>query len=355
MVEIGIHTFGLFHSCSYSDVQNIIEMLQDNGHCRKIKSDAENINRTYFSDYFSNQGVLVYMYQRVTGKSGIMLRVTPCTMLGGRYAATELYCPTKESYRKLCDSIDEILKDLKLGFTIDDMSICRVDPCANISFEDRQMVPEYLRIVKKLVRVEHYRMVQYAKDSKAVKDAPKANAHSYRISSKRASFTVYDKKFVLQQLERCPDDLLDKGLLRVEAELQREALLKRIHAERGWSNGKILKKTADAAEAILLKYLRQMLGGTGRHLRYRDAVQLIENAGLKTKMRERMCYLLRKSSDSQTLTAAIEKLKVKYSLKSNQCKTILTKFEELDVSPITLRNDSDYESLPSLLSFFEIK
>ena len=46
MAEIGIHTFSLFHTLSYSDVQNLIELLQDRGHCRKVKQDLNCSNRT---------------------------------------------------------------------------------------------------------------------------------------------------------------------------------------------------------------------------------------------------------------------------------------------------------------------
>lgn len=355
MVKVGVHTFGLFHSCSYSDLQNLIEMLQEAGSCRKIKSDAENINRTYFSNIFADQGVLIYGYQRIIGRSGIMLRITPSTLLDGRYAATKLYRPAKRSYQRLEQHLNEMLEELELEFTADEMSICRGDPCANFYLTDGRMSSEYVRIMKKANRISYYDLVQYEKGSKSVKDVKKANAHSYRISSKRASFTVYDKKFVLQQLERCPDDLLDIGLLRAEAELKREALLKRIHAKKNWSNYQILKATADEAEAILRKYLRRTLGGTGEHLRYCDAVKVIEEANIKRKTRKWMLYLLQKTSDCQTLTTAVERVKAKYSLKSGQCKTLLKKFDSLGISSITLRNDSDYESLPSLLSLFNDK
>lgn len=353
LIEMGIHTFGLFHSFSYSDSQNIIELLQKKGRCRKIKCDAANINRTYVSDYFSTQGVLVYIYQRITGKSGIMLRITPCTLLKKQYAATELYRPTKENYRQLKSPLNNILDKLGVPLTVDKMSVCRVDLCANIHFKNDATTSEYMRIVKKYGEINHYKPVRYEKGSKIVKDVKIANEHSYRISSKRTSFTIYDKKFVLQQLERCPNDLLNKGVLRVEAELKREALLKRIHAKKGWSNYRILATAERNAKSVLRKYLKQANGGTGRHLRYSDAVDVIEHAKIRPKMQKRMLFLLRKVSDSQTLTAAVEKVKKQFDLSNNQCKTLLKKFEKLGISPITLRNNSDYDALPSLLSILD--
>ena len=349
MAEIGIHTFSLFHKLSYSDVQNLIELLQDRGHCRKVKQDLNCSNRTYFSDYFSEYGVLIYLYQHLNGRSGISFRVTPCTVLEGKYAATALYQPTKENYRKLTDILDELLEELELEFASDEMSISRADPCANIHLKDAAAVSEYLRIFRKSRVIRHYKVDSYTRDSKSVKNANEANQHSYRQKSKRASFTAYDKGYVLQQRDRCPDDLLSKGILRIEAGLQREALLKRIKAEKKWTNYKILKECAKQAPKILTKYIRQLMC-EGMYVQYKDAVALIESAKMKKKMRERMLYLLRKTSDSDHLDNAVKKLKKKYDLNNNQVNRILKRFEKLEISPITLKNSSDVSVLPSLLS-----
>lgn len=352
MVEIGIHTFSLFHKLSYSEVQNLIEMLQKQKRCWKIKDDVSSGNRSYFSDYFSGYGVLIYLYQHLNGRSGISLRVTPCTALEGQYAATSLYQPTKKNYRKLTGILDEILEELELDFTSEDMSISRADPCTNLHLDDPDLVAEYLRIFRKARVIRHYKVVTYQKNAKFVKNVKEANQHSYRLQSRRASFTAYDKRYVLQQLERCPDDLTDKGILRIEAELQREALLKRIKAKKGWSNEKILKESAKRSARILSKYLRQLLG-SGEHVRYQEAVTLIESAKMKKKMRERMLYLLRKTSDSNNLDHALAKLGKKYDLKESQVNRVLKKFQKLGISPITLQNRSAIDALLSLLSVLD--
>ena len=85
-------------------------------------------------------------------------------------------------------------------------------------------------------------------------------------------------------------------------------------------------------------------------MQYKDAVALIESAKMKKKMRERMLYLLRKTSDSDHLDNAIKKLKKKYDLNNNQVNRILKRFEKLEISPIILKNSSDVSVLPSFLS-----
>lgn len=61
-----------------------------------------------------------------------------------------------------------------------------------------------------------------------------------------------------------------------------------------------------------------------------------------------MLYLLRKTSDKDSLTAALDALRKKFNLSKSQCNTILNKFKNLGISPITLRNDSDFDVLPAL-------
>lgn len=92
--------------------------------------------------------------------------------------------------------------------------------------------------------------------------------------------------------------------------------------------------------------------GTGDHIRYCDAEMIIRNSKLEAKMRDRMLYLIRKASDSN-LSSALEKMCRKYDLNNNQCERILDQFDALGISPITLRNDSKFSSLPSLISLLQ--
>ena len=62
-----------------------------------------------------------------------------------------------------------------------------------------------------------------------------------------------------------------------------------------------------------------------------------------------MLYLLRKTSDKDSLTTALEHLKIRDNLNKSQLNTILKKFKRLGISPITLRNDSKFDMLPALI------
>ena len=85
----------------------------------------------------------------------------------------------------------------------------------------------------------------------------------------------------------------------------------------------------------------------GDYIRYKDAVELVSQVKGERK-RERMLYLLRKTSDSENLAAAQEKMKEKFQLTDGQCKTVLNRFQKLGISPVTLTNSSGLERLPGM-------
>jgi len=53
------------------------------------------------------------------------------------------------------------------------------------------------------------------------------------------------------------------------------------------------------------------------------------------------------------LSSALDKMCEKYNLNDNQRERILNQFDALGISPITLRNDSRFQSLPSLLHLLQ--
>lgn len=152
----------------------------------------------------------------------------------------------------------------------------------------------------------------------------------------------------MEIIDAFPDALIGKRVLRLEAQLRRKAMKKWAGKDamdnRNWA---IIKALGKNVEKILNWYLKQMQAATEHYLRYQDAVDIVSQVkGNKT--RERMLFLLRKTSDSETLTAALEKLRREFCLKKSQCRNVLKKFEKLGISPITLQNASKYDELPVL-------
>lgn len=356
-IETGIHTFSLYHELSYTGAQNLIELLDERKSYYPRKKNKWNYNGTYKSNLYADSGVQIYIY-RYYLYSGFTLRITPCSLLKGSYAAEKLYHSTSEKNRKIMDRLSDILDDLDvksdLGeiITADDMSVCRVDPCTNFYLDNDDEILEYLRILKKATLIPHYHAVKFDESSSYVKDVEGANKHSYRIKNRRAEFTAYDKIYEMRQGNRCPDELNETHILRIEAELNRDALLKRLDRGEICSNENVLKSTEKNAVEILVSFLERMQVGTGNHVRYYDAESRISKAKLEGKLKDRMLYLICKISDSN-LSSALDSMRKKYDLNSNQCGRILNRFDKLGISPITLRNDSQFEFLPSLISLLQ--
>ena len=146
-----------------------------------------------------------------------------------------------------------------------------------------------------------------------------------------------------------PAALIGKHVLRLEAQLRRAGMRKWVGKDgMDGNNWSILKKLGEKSDEILRWYIKRLQPVHAPYVRYRDAVELIESVKRK-KNRERMRYLLRKTTDSESLTAALEKLTNEYNLSKGQCRSILKKFEKFGICPISLTNNSDYDELPSIL------
>ena len=116
-----------------------------------------------------------------------------------------------------------------------------------------------------------------------------------------------------------------------------------------YDNQSILIAAGLKCPKVINWYISRLQPKCDQYLRYEDAVKRIEQVQLlKEKTRDRMLYLLRKTSDKDSLTAGVEHLKIRDNLNKSQLNTILNKFKRLGISPITLRNDSRLNMLPAL-------
>jgi hypothetical protein len=222
-----------------------------------------------------------------------------------------------------------------------------VDVTANLVFDDASSVQRYLRILKKGLLLSHYRLMWFHPDDGKAKDAREANRCSYRQGCKSATFFAYDKTAQLHMIDRFPDRLIGKQVLRLEVQLRRKAMVKWVGADSMDKNEKILKKLCKQTTDIIQWYLERMKLSDGVCVRYEAAVEQI--SGVKgQKLKKRMLYLLRKTSDSRDLTSALDKLMDKYGLKKGQVDRVLKEFQELGINPITLPNTEQLDELPPL-------
>lgn len=347
--EYGINTFSYYHKLTSTQKRDIIKRLDELIWFKEIVSDDREKTYVYLSDFYACRGIKIWV-SRYKGKSWSLIIVVHPMLVLDDPCRSALYQPVdKKEYRKIVKEVDRLLETVNVPCSVDKMKLCRVDIASTLFCGVGTPLDEYIQILKKSVLLPHYKLGSFREREHKAKDYKRANKHSYKQYCKSAAFFAYDKTAQLEMVDAFPAALIDERTLRLEVQLQQKGMEKWVGRDgMDGSNWSILKKLGEDPEEILLWYLDRLQPAGVYYLCYSDAADMIETKVKGKKNRERMLYLLRKTSDSESLTTALEKLREKYDLSKGQYKTVLNSFHELGISPITLANNSDYDDVFSL-------
>lgn len=334
-VERGIDTFCLYSVLSHEQKKGILQNLKK---WEKFFSDSDywDGSSKYWSNYFEEKGIKLEISQWNRGADtgwSLYVRIKPALVL--ELVPWALYQPDKANYREIVKRVDRLLETVGIHESIKEMSICRIDVTENQFYDEQDDVMQHLRLLKKSMIPAKYEQMWFSGDGSTVKDAKAANKHSYKLQCKSTAFFVYDKTAQLQMIDRFPRSVESQHILRLEVQMNRKAMLKKIGSCK--SQFQELKACAQSAEKIIRWFLKRLQPRCQQTVRYADAIALV-SAVRKESKRERMLYLLRKTSDSDNLSNALEKLKEHFQLSPGQCWNVLKSFEKLGISPITLPN-----------------
>lgn len=336
-----------YHCLSPRQKNMIMERLRQKSGFQCRKADYFEETYLYTSDHFASQGVKLEIFRKKKSVWGLKVIVHP-TLVLGECDRSALYQPKKKSYKEIVKTVDKLLETAAMPCSVDDMKLYRVDLSANLIFKAASMVIDYLRVIKKSLLLPKYHLEWFRENEGKAKDCKLANEHSYKQSCKSSAFFAYDKTAQLEMIEHFPEALIGKRVLRLEAQLRRKGMKKWVSKGDMGNNWDIIRSVGENPEKVLCWYLDRLQPVVADYVRYEDGATSVSAVKGK-KTRERMLYLLRKTSDSRDLTAALEKLRDKYDLNINQCNTVLKEFKKLGISPITLRNDSYDDKLPFFL------
>ena len=340
------------HTCSVGMSMTARQYYRTREHTPALQqcgADYWSEKERYISYAFENKGIVIYL-SKFPGRNGaiyrLKVRIEPCRVLGSD-DPTALYQPTKKSYRKLVKTVDKLLKKCCLPCSVDEMKVSRTDLTVDMHLESDALVHAYIRFLQKGWRMCHYEHDKFRENEKKAKDSKTANQYSCRLKCKAASFTAYDKIAQLKMVGRYTSALDGQCILRLEANLGRDARKKRIGKQPDVFHD--LRESAKKADKVLNWYIRRILRNcTGAHLRYEDAVEQVQSANLKSKTKDRMLCLLRKTSDSKSLSAAMEKTQIAFGLSKPQIERVFWKLNKLGINPLTLRNDAQMETIKAL-------
>lgn len=336
-VERGIDTFCLYSVLSREQKKEILQHLKK---WEKFFSDFDywDGSSKYWSNYFEEKGIKLEISQWNRGADtgwNLYVRIKPAQVL--ELIPWALYQPDKVNYREIVKRVDRLLETVGIHESIKEMSICRIDVTENQFYNDQDDVMQHLRLLKKSMIPAKNEQMWFSGDGSSVRDPKAANKHSYKLQCKSTAFFVYDKTAQLQMVDRFLPSFAGQHILRLEVQMKRKAMLKKIGVQK--SQFHELKACAQGAEKIIRWFLKRLQPKCQQTVRYVDAIALVSTVRKESK-RERMLYLLRKTSDSDNLSNALEKLKEHFQLSNGQCRSVLKAFEKLGISPITLPNAS---------------
>ena len=117
---------------------------------------------------------------------------------------------------------------------------------------------DYLRILKKSHLIPGYRVDTFKACEKKAKDPNQANQHSHCIRCKQVSILCYDKIDQLKMIKRCPHELEDAAILRLEVQLKRPALKRVLGKKALENNTALLKAASDQVAEVIHSYLSRM-------------------------------------------------------------------------------------------------
>ncbi len=357
---MGIHTIEIDLPCNtYANVQMVKHALKAKKSIRIDYEDKDHISCQFSSDLYVQEGVRILGRQGVDFGNYVRLIINPTTLLRDTYQPLQLYTYEKGDEKTIHKVICCIAHALGIEVTQKSYRVRRIDFTVDVRVETEAEVLSYIRLLQKGYRKPSYSHISFDANSKSVSDYKTANTHSMELCSchKRKKdgqcyppsvmFKAYDKIYELNNGQRCPKDAKDLNVLRLELTCAGQTLRQKLGLQKDATLKATLSAASKESSHLVKGFLKSLSPCKGEHLTYDAAKKRIEHRIKQKKMRERLLYLLRKTSDCHDLRYAKEKLEKKYALKPNQVRRIFQAFDKIDVHPVTLPNDGKIKNLPS--------
>ena len=334
-IKVGIHTIELYAAnLKYSEAQKVIDCLTDKRSIQVRSSDSYNIDRNMKSSYLIDQGINMRIHQSHKKSNGISFAVNPSTLLSSKYHPLKLFKPTKGNVWYLLEQFKEVLDEVqlshhgKLVVNPEELSLSRMDLTVDLYFSEDANLSSLIRIFRKSKCLRHYKRHEI----KGKKD------HCFSIKTKQTCFKIYDKIYELEKNHRCPPEIQNQKVLRLETTMKREKFLKYFNLKRDDNLYTMLNAGYKEIRHVLYHYLDKMFPACGTHWTYEKAVRKIKWSDLEEITKEQMLFLVEKTSRGAGLDTAARKWEEAYKgVKRKEFNQIIRAFDKIDVNPITLR------------------
>lgn len=350
-VDAGIHTLELYAlRLTYSQCQKCMDTLADLAPLKVLRRDPYNIDRTLLSNALGSSGIRLIPWQSHDCSNGIGIIINPNLLLDCSCSPIQLFNPSWKSCERLLEQVEEVLHTLKLEddpfhrnliVSPEELSLSQMDLTMNLWFSKDADLVEIIRLFSKGNLPRSF-------DRQSC-STPEETSHCFIASSQTVTFKAYDKVYDLKRYGRCPSELEHKKILRIEVSLKRKSFLKKLELDREDDLYTMLSVGYKSVWPVLENYLERLFPCSGTHRTYQETIRRIDASSLPEKKKERMKYLVTKTSAGVGLDTALKKLKKECGLSDYRTvDTLYTAFEKLDINPITLCNNSDLSEVPSI-------
>ena len=356
-MNFSIHTFEItYYNCSptnYIQLHHAITKLNTTLCPRKEKPcntyGLTNITHTYTC--LNRRGINRIQFRRLYDKLnnqallyGIKFVINPRILLECKeHPYTEIIEP--EDLPHIPEALNSILQELSPGFP--DISeygiLTRIDYCTNLWFQTAEEADEYFRLLKK-----YYTPAKFCTDTfyNSKKHRKSSRKGEISLSCQSYTFTIYQKQTQLLQSEyNYPPEEIENacGQLRIELRLKR----KKIYAlKKAFSSyeSELFTQIPPSVFSILIKKLSVMYG-KGNFFRLSNARQQIYSSDYTKKTQASMIEILENVNEKRTLDC------YNTDFRKKTLKTHRKKFNDLEISPITLPLRSIHETYPNLILY----
>lgn len=264
-VEMGIHTIELYTGAlKYSETQKVIDYVTDKGAIQIRSSDPYNLDRRMKSSYFIDRGITMRIHQSHNKSNGISFAVNPTSLLSRKYQPLKLYKPTKGNVMDMLEQLETLFKEIQLShcdkpvINPENLSLSRMDLTLDLYCSKDTNLSSLIRIFRKSKCPRHYKRHELKGEK----------AHYFSFKNKKCCFKVYDKVYELKKFDRCPPEIKNQKILRLEVSVKREKFLKYFNLKRDHNLYIMLNAGYKEIRNVLVYYLDKLFPSSGTHLPY---------------------------------------------------------------------------------------
>lgn len=263
-----------------------------------------------------------------------------------------VYIADSEDIRKSLVSIQLFLNEVGITeISAEAFYLQRLDYCTNIRIGSKERVVEYMRLMRKgMCPHPTHRRLEYSLTQR--REIPTKN--SFTATCDSYEFSVYDKqsqmdgeadKYGAEEVEEA------EGIIQIELRMSRRKIKYEMDKRLYCDDEEFLLHTSECSEELLNRCLKSCFG-TGGFVMYEKAVELVKDRGYKKKTKKRMLDLLSFVAHS-SLDDAKERYRRMYGDEYGpyRFRDLMGKFNELEISSITIRNRAEFEWFENPLEY----